>query len=298
MKYAPLLLALAGALGACSGEKAPTDVHAKAPSTPPSTATPSTTRADPLTDPNAARAPVTTPNTDPRAIDTRPTDPVGTDAVVTTEPPEPKKPVEPQEPVDPEVDDALTPPGEPVPPQTPPNGANTPGDVVAKVPASTTGASGKNANEDAAKPRLGTMDLEFVSKAAVAGLFEVESSELAVMQATTPFVREFAQMMVMDHESANRDLEEIARGKGATFPKELDSEHQKRLTTLRDQKGVDFDRQYRDMQVTAHKDAIALYDRAATECEDADLKAYAAKVLPTLRAHQKKLNEMPPTQGS
>ena len=62
--------------------------------------------------------------------------------------------------------------------------------------------------------------------------------------------------------------------------------------------GVDFDRQYRDMQVSAHTDAIALFEHASTKCEDADVKAFAAKVLPTLREHQQKLSEMPPTAGN
>jgi len=144
---------------------------------------------------------------------------------------------------------------------------------------------------------LGPIDTDFVSKAILGGLFEVQSSELAASKASTPLVREFAQMLVMDHGVANRELGEIVRGKGGSVPTELDADHQSRLTTLRDQKGVDFDRQYRDMQVSAHTDAIVLFEKASNECEDAELKAFAAKVLPTLRMHQGKLNEMPPTQG-
>ncbi len=286
MKHATILIALVCALTACSGEKTPGDTYAASrPQT--QDATTSTPKpATPLADPETARTPVLPPPTqnkphdvDPHDIDTRSTDPVGTDATVTGA----------GEDKDAGMRDPLTPPGVP-PPQGPLGAASGSGAAAATKPGSKDATPGT-------KSALGSMDTEFVTKAILVGLFEVQASELAVSQATTPFVREFAQMMVMDHGDANRELGQLARGKGALVPTELDQEYQSRVSTLRDQKGVDFDRQYRDMQVTAHNDAIALFDRAATKCEDADLKAYAAKLLPTLREHQRKLNEMPPTEG-
>lgn len=306
MKHTILLLALAGAsactLGACSRENASTDAHAAAPITAAGTGP-----ADSARPRDAVRTPVTPPTpvlTDPGDIDTRPTDPVGTDATI----------VDSQKVVDAQKDedlgtsgtsDALLPPG--LPPQQTPDGNTPPTDPqLGATAGNTPGASAKPGSKDSkdskgAKDetaRVGPADAEFLTKAANGGLFEVESGELAVLQATTPFVRDFAQMMVVDHGDANRDLEALAREKGLQFPKALDEESERRLNTLREQKGVDFDRQYRDMQVTAHKDAIALYEKASTECEDADLKAFASKMLPALREHQRRLNEMPPTEGS
>jgi len=292
MKHATILLALSGALCAslcsCGSENAAHESQAASRSqTPTSVAKP----AEPLTDGDAGRMPVLPPPPssvpiEPRDIDTRPTDPVGTDATVTTTPPKPKPtnttPVE----EDAGMSDSLTQPVLP-PPQT--DGAALAGTTLAN-------SGSKKANADTAAS-LGSMDTEFIKKAMLIGLFEVRSSELAVTQATTPFVREFAQMMIVGHGEANRDLEKLARRKGGVVPVDLDEEYQSRLSTLRDQQGVNFDRQYHDMQVTAHKDAIALFDRASANCEDDELKAYATKVLPTLREHQKKLNEMPPTNG-
>lgn len=282
MKHATYLLILAGALGACDTSDSTQAANSKAAQKNANAASPAA--APTKADSPVARTPVapeqtrppTTPvlpkNVEPKVkdVDTRSTDPVGTDATIVHDP---KK-------SDAGQSDALTQPG---------------------VPKAMPGGAGQNGT--AAKPAakeplaLGAMDTEFIAKAAIAGMFEVQSSELAVSQATTQFVRDFAQMMVLDHGDANRELETLARGKGAVVPKDLDEERLARLATLRDQKGVDFDRQYRDMQVTAHKDAITLFERASSTCEDADLKAFAAKLLPTLREHQQKLNEMPPTQG-
>jgi putative membrane protein len=283
MKHTTYLLALAGActLAACGSEKTTTETYAASPATTterPVTADSNRTPVTTITPPPPVAPPVLPP-ADPMAdIDTRATDPVGTDAVV----------VEPQKKDESGTDDALIPPGLPTP-QTP--DGNTP-------PTDTFGDAKQAPKTPGETAALGTMDAEFIQKAAIGGLFEVESSELAVLQATTPFVRDFAQMMVVDHGDSNRQLETIAREKGGQMPKELDAEHQQRLNTLRDQKGIDFDRQYRDMQVTAHKDAIALFERASTSCEDRDLKAFATKLLPALREHQRRLNEMPPTEGS
>ncbi len=189
------------------------------------------------------------------------------------------------------LSDALTPPGQ-VPPPTP-----APNEAV------TNPESGTNPHTPDAKmkdelAKFGSLEKEFLTKAAVAGRFEVQSSELAVLQATMPEVRDFAQLMVTDHGAALQDVEDLAKQKGTTVPKELDQEHASRLSTLRDLHGIEFDREYRDIQITAHKDVIALFERAASKSQDADVKALAERLLPTLRIHQEKLNAIPPTEGT
>jgi len=273
MKHAIQSLVLAGALCACGDQYADTLAAARE----------SEDRRLPSIDElerEEAASESTAPTpvaVDPTDIDTRDTSPQRTDATFAG-------PANPNGSSNKDKDSAaMNPPGA-IPP-------HTPGATDASKPGSSNAVP-----QDAAKG-LGPSDMDFVSKAILGGLFDVQSSELAVSQATTPFVREFAQMLVVDHGEANRELGEIVRGKGGSVPTELDADHQGRLTTLRDQKGVDFDRQYRDMQVSAHKDAIVLFEKASNECEDAELKAFATKVLPTLRTHQAKLNEMPPTQG-
>ncbi len=277
MKYSTLLLVLVGALSACSKDNASQAAQSAArPAT--SEVTTAAKPAAPLTDPNAARTLAKQPelSTAMRDMDARATDPAGTDA--TFEGSERSGQAG--------SSDSLTQPGVPTP-----DGMS-----------GTTAPKGLATDSKPVKPKgaaapLGSMDQEFLAKAPNIGLFAVRSSELAVLQATTPFVREFAQMLILDHGDANRELDEIVRGKGSIATKELDAEHQSRLTILSTKTGVDFDRQYRDMQVSEHNDAIALFDRAANDCEDADLKAFAAKLLPILRAHQAKLSEMPPTGG-
>lgn len=288
MKYSTLLLVLAGALSACSKDSASQTAQAATRPATPAVTTPAAETPVPLVDPDTTRTPVNaapvtpakTPelSTEMRDIDTRPSDPVGTDATIEGSDRDSQA----------GLSDSLTPPGLPIPTAT--DGAAAPKDLAA--------ADSKPMKPKDATAPLGTVDMEFVAKAPSISAFAVEASELAVLQATTPFVREFAQLLVADHGDATREFDELLRGKGPGASKELSTEHQSRLDTLRTKQGVDFDRQYRDILVSEHKDAIALFDRAANDCEDADLKAFAAKWLTTLRAHQTKLSEMPPTSGT
>ena len=47
----------------------------------------------------------------------------------------------------------------------------------------------------------------------------------------------------------------------------------------------DFDKEYCDMMVKGHKDAIDMFEKAVNECEDSDIKSWASSMLPGLRTH-------------
>ena len=55
-----------------------------------------------------------------------------------------------------------------------------------------------------------------------------------------------------------------------------------KLTNL---SGAEFDRAYTDEMVQAHQRAVQLFEDVSHTAGDPDLKAFAAKVLPTLRHH-------------
>src|SRR6478736_8280587 len=57
-------------------------------------------------------------------------------------------------------------------------------------------------------------DKMFVEKAAVGGMFEVKSSQVAQQMATDANVKNFAAHMVADHTKANQELMSLARTKG------------------------------------------------------------------------------------
>ena len=70
-----------------------------------------------------------------------------------------------------------------------------------------------------------------------------------------------------------------------TLPATLDSEHQKMLDDLNAKSGKDFDTSYDQIQVKAHRDAVALFEAYARSGEDSELKTWAGKTLPSLKEH-------------
>ncbi len=128
-------------------------------------------------------------------------------------------------------------------------------------------------------------DKEFVSKAGMAGLAEVQMGNLALQKASSADVKAFAQRMVTDHSKANAELAQFATTKGLALPTELEGDPEKAMEHLTSLSGADFDKAYMDHMVADHEKAVADFEKASTSATDADLKAWAGKTLPTLKEH-------------
>jgi putative membrane protein len=90
------------------------------------------------------------------------------------------------------------------------------------------------------------------------------------------------------HEQRRRDeLKSIASQKNVTLPTQLDAKHQAMHDKLSKMKGDAFDRAYMRHMVTAHQQAVALFQKESTSGKDAETKAFAGKTLPTLQEHLK-----------
>jgi hypothetical protein len=90
--------------------------------------------------------------------------------------------------------------------------------------------------------------------------------------------------------NGSRPHENLDRIKGdgssdAPIPTALDSSHQSKLDKLKGLNGADFTKQYNDMQVSAHKDAVSLFERYGKGGDNAKLKDWASKTLPALKHH-------------
>lgn len=132
---------------------------------------------------------------------------------------------------------------------------------------------------------VGEADAEFTTKAAVAGMAEVELGKLALQKSANAQVKEFANMMVNDHGKANEELMTIAKNKNITLPTALDEDHQKMWDELNAKSGKDFDKQYVDDMVDGHKKVLDMMEKQAKDGMDADLKAFAGKTAPVVKAH-------------
>lgn len=128
-------------------------------------------------------------------------------------------------------------------------------------------------------------DGDFAVKAADAGLAEVELGKLAQEKATDPRVKDFAQMMVNDHQKANDELMTIATRHNITLPPVISKDQADKQRKLREKSGAEFDKEYIDMMVKDHDKVVSLFEDASSDAQNADLKAFASKTLPILKKH-------------
>ncbi|HUH19585.1 DUF4142 domain-containing protein [Albibacterium sp.] len=128
-------------------------------------------------------------------------------------------------------------------------------------------------------------DADFAVQAADGGMAEEQLGTIASTKAQDQRVKDFGQMMVTDHGKANAELMEIAKQKNIVLPTTISREHSKHMADLNTKTGADFDKEYMDMMVKDHKKTVQLFETAEEHAEDADIKSFAAKTLPTLKQH-------------
>lgn len=181
------------------------------------------------------------------------------------------------------------------------------------------GAPGSETSSQSGK--LSRMDEKFVRDAAKGGAMEVQMGRIGVQRAQNPAVKQLAQRIVDDHTKANAELRQLASSKGITLPdadrvastgtstssgtaigtttesdrtqvrdksdpsSKSHGEHAEATKKLEGLSGTEFDRAFVKASVTHHEKAVKEFEKASQSAEDQELKAFAAKTLPTLREH-------------
>lgn len=129
-------------------------------------------------------------------------------------------------------------------------------------------------------------DKSFINSAAEAGNAEVKASKLALEKTTNPDVKDFATLMIDEHTTVGDNLKKLAASKDVQVPDEPSVAQRAKIAILGKLDGATFDKQYVSMiGVSAHKDAVKLFSRNASEAKDPDVKDFAAKTLPNLQHH-------------
>ena len=141
-------------------------------------------------------------------------------------------------------------------------------------------------------------DALFVNKAAVGGMAEVKSAELAKSKASSAEVKSFAEHMIDDHTKVNAELEELAKKKGIEVPTELDNTHQANLDKLAGLSGDAFDKAYIEQQKAGHQAMLKLMQDEAKNGKDPDLKSFAAKTKSAVAEHHSKIQKLGAKKGA
>lgn len=134
---------------------------------------------------------------------------------------------------------------------------------------------------------------DFVKEVSMSDIFEIESSKLALQKGNAA-TKAFAQQMIDAHEKTTAELKGLIEAGKVTAPAAtgMSDAQKKSFDELKDLSGKDFDDAYQDDQEDAHEDAVDVFKRYASEGDNADLKAWAAKTLPALEHHLKMAEDL------
>lgn len=146
-------------------------------------------------------------------------------------------------------------------------------------------ASAQTMNTPAASA-LNKTDQGIVQGMARANIAEIEAAKLALANGQSEQVKTFAQQMIDDHTKALADVTTLAQNKGVTLPTEPDAKHKAMAASLAKLKGDAFDKRYMAQAGVADHTAVhAALKKDEARAKDPDVKALAAKMLPTVEQH-------------
>ena len=147
-------------------------------------------------------------------------------------------------------------------------------------------SAGAQTMDTPAASALNKADQAIVAGMARASMAEIAAARLALANSQSADVKAFAQQMIDDHTKALNDVTALAQNKGAPLPAAPDAKHKALAARLGKLKGEKFDRAYMAQAgVAEHEQAHAALTRDQARAKDPDVKALAAKMLPTVEQH-------------
>lgn len=137
---------------------------------------------------------------------------------------------------------------------------------------------------------LDKVDASFMTRAARASMTEAHLGQMAETHASKQAVKDFGQQLSKDHTVAYEGLSVLSNKTGEAIPKAIGHDHT--IEHLSHLKGHSFDREFLLDEVQSHKAALATFKTEAEKGENADVKAWAKSMIPTLEAHLKTAEDL------
>jgi putative membrane protein len=130
---------------------------------------------------------------------------------------------------------------------------------------------------------LNRADQHFMDTAARDAMTQAHEGQLAQDQASRADVKDLAQTVVHDADDCYEQLSRLATKSGAEIPKGIDAARNPTIEHLVRAKGSAFDRQFANDQMAADRRELELFKQEAAHGQDADVKAYASQMVPTIQ---------------
>jgi putative membrane protein len=165
----------------------------------------------------------------------------------------------------------------------PPGSMSQPGGMTTRTPGINPNQPGMT--NDTTQTKMRTDDKKFVRDAAMGGMTEIAMGKLATEKGSSDGVKQYGQKLVDDHTKANEEVKQVAGAQSIEVPDALDSKHQSQIDKLSNLSGPAFDKAFTKAQVRDHEEDVRAFQNEAQNGNNAAVKDFANKTLPTLQQH-------------
>lgn len=136
----------------------------------------------------------------------------------------------------------------------------------------------------------------FLEKALAIARLQARMAELGAAQAANTDVRSHAEQLKTDARQLGDAITGLIQKRAAATPGTATGEPtSETYTQLAGRTGADFDREFVRVMAELHDETINLFEQAAADAKDADVRELAAAQLPMLRAHRGRILELKKT---
>lgn len=149
-------------------------------------------------------------------------------------------------------------------------------------------------NQGARKADAATKD--FIHKAWNIDNFEIRAGQHALNKTSSQAIRDYATMIVADHNNAEAELKPIVDAAGLfmpTAPGSLDKEYQAKLDELGKLGDAQFDGQFRQQQIEGHEKALEAFRNYSKSGQHAEVKSWAQRSIGMLEKHLEQAKALP-----
>jgi putative membrane protein len=130
-----------------------------------------------------------------------------------------------------------------------------------------------------------SIDRQFLQKAYTDSAWKVDLGEIALRQAASKDIQEFSGRMIKDQGQIGLDLNVLAKRKGMQLSGDVGPVRRNTSAALSQEYGAAFDRNYISLMMDEHQRGAALYLEEAEKGLDADIRAFARRIVGKLEEY-------------
>jgi putative membrane protein len=135
-------------------------------------------------------------------------------------------------------------------------------------------------------------DKDFVLQAEKDNIQERVLGRMAEEKSQNNYVKDYGKMLARDHNNALRQVVDLMQKNGMPQPKGLPQERNEAVDKVLGLSGAAFDKEFVKLIITDHQKAVDAFRHEAASAQNADVRDYAIKMLPTLEEHLKDAQDL------